>query len=148
MIDENQYDNANECFKDADFEYLPNLFATQNCDLKRFKYLQTKFKNVAVVKINNEIERYRIGSMDENAILGEDYILIQKNLKYNRWLGQTWFTPDNIPHVCIYSLAEKGKRKAIIKNFRFFDGCIYVKLCRTFNGMVLWITLKFKQFKK
>ena len=51
MIDENQYDNANECFKDADFEYLPNLFATQNCNLKRFKYLQTKFKNVAVVKI-------------------------------------------------------------------------------------------------
>lgn len=25
MIDENQYDNANECFKDANFEYLPNL---------------------------------------------------------------------------------------------------------------------------
>ncbi|MBR4486391.1 hypothetical protein IKS57_03410 [bacterium] len=45
-----------------------------------FKYLQKKFENVAVVLINDRFERYRIGSMDENAILGRDYLLIQNNI--------------------------------------------------------------------
>ncbi|MBQ5500981.1 MAG: hypothetical protein IIT81_02065 [Mycoplasmataceae bacterium] len=44
MIDENQYDNANECFKDADFGYLPNLFATQNHNLKDLNIYKQNLK--------------------------------------------------------------------------------------------------------
>ncbi|MBO6073459.1 hypothetical protein J6P59_07770 [bacterium] len=73
---------VNEVFTYFKFEYLPDQIATQECKLKRFEYLQTKFENVAVVVINDYHERYRVGSMDENAILGKDYLLFERNPRY------------------------------------------------------------------
>ena len=42
----------------------------------------SKFENVAIVYIDKNTTTFRIGSMNEDAILGKDYILIQKNINY------------------------------------------------------------------
>lgn len=146
------YSNANDCFKDAGFAYLPDCSATNNCNLKRFKYLQTKFKNVSVVLVNDDVERYRIGSMDENAILGKDYVLIEKNLKYSPWFGYIWNSilngTTNLGNPCWYGLVEKGNKKSLINNYKTFNNYIYTKLFRTFKGMSFWTSKKFPQFNK
>ena len=139
------YSNANDCFKDAGFAYLQDLAATKNCDLKRFKYLQTKFENVAVVLVNDDIERYRIGSMDENATLGKDYVIIEKNLNYNPWFGLVWnmfISQATIPNSCWYALLEKGNRKSLM-SFKSFNHSIYSKIFKTFKWMTIWVSKKF-----
>ncbi|MBQ5492822.1 MAG: hypothetical protein IIT78_02995, partial [Mycoplasmataceae bacterium] len=100
--------------------------------------------------------------MDKNAILGKDYILIQKNISY-KWIGMyntsfllwqnglKWLHKTNgskIFHlVCWYSLAEKNCRKFIIRTIKTFKGNIYTKVFWSFDGMVSWILRNFKQFK-
>lgn len=76
-------DNINEYFNKKGFAYLPDLIVTKECQSKIFKYLTKKFKNVTVILINEKIEKYRIGSISEDAIFGKDYIIFEKNLNYN-----------------------------------------------------------------
>ena len=155
--------DANECFRNQNFKYLPDTALTEECKLNSFKYLKLKFENVAIVHIDKNTTTFRIGSMDENAILGKDYILIQKNISY-KWIGiyntsfllwqngLKWLHKTNgskIFHlVCWYSLAEKNCRKSIIRTIKTFKGNIYTKVFWRFDGMISWILRNFKQFKK
>ena len=113
-------DNANECFENDNFKYLADEVLTQGCKLDSLKYLKSKFKNVSIVYLDKNTTTFRIGSTDKNAILGKDYILIQKNFGY-KWIsfyskrfflyqeGLKWLHKTNgakIFHlVCWYSLA-------------------------------------------
>ena len=118
--------NANLAFEEAKFQYLPDLVATKEYNSKSFKYLQKKFENVAVVLINEEFERYRIGSMDKDAILGKDYLIVQNNIiNYNFWgLLLHWYH-NKISFECYYSLVQEGARKSIM-TFKQIKDNVYV----------------------
>lgn len=147
--------NANECFERANFDYLPNLLATEQCKLDDFKYLKTKFKNVAVVKEDYNSVTYRIGNMNNDAILGKDYIILQKNnnvvSKINLLVIPYYIIKTNlnglVPFVCWYSLVEKGTRKSYIRTFKTFNGNIYTKACLSFTTLIYWIENRFKELK-
>ena len=155
--------DANECFRNQNFKYLPDTALTEESQLDSFKYLKLKFENVSIVHIDRNTTTFRIGCMNEDAILGKDYILIQKNISY-KWIGiyntsfllwqngLKWLHKTNgskIFHlVCWYSLAEKNCRKSIIRTIKTFKGNIYTKVFWRFDGMISWILRNFKQFKK
>ena len=155
--------NANQCFQNENFKYLPDNVLTEECKLNSFKYLKLKFENVSIVHIDKNTTTFRIGSMNEDAILGKDYILMQKNINYKligiyNWRFFLRKSGLNLLHktngskmfslICWYSLTEKGSRKSIIRTIKTFKGNIYTKVFWRFDGMVSWILKNFKQFKK
>ena len=143
---------SNECFNHYKFEYLPNPIATQECKSKRFKYLQTKFNNVQVVVINWYHERYRVGSMEENAILGIDYLLFEKNPRYYDPIESFLDRNDVFPQICYFSLNNDETPASRKFFYKVQDFCgwfnILGKIFWTFKGMIFWINKNFPQFNK
>lgn len=148
------FKTADECFIYFKFEYLPDQIATQQCELKRFKYLQTKFENVAVVVINEYHERYRVGSMNKNAILGKDYLLVEKNPRYWNPICSLLDKTDVYPEICYFSLKTISAYNSLKWFYRIADcillgtNNILIKYPWTFKGMVYWINKNFPQFNK
>ena len=143
---------VNEVFTYFKFEYLPDQIATQECKLKRFEYLQTKFENVAVVVINDYHERYRVGSMNKNAILGKDYLLFERNPRYWNPICSFLDKTDIYPQICYFSLATISANNSLKWFHRISSilgtGNILMKYPWTFKGMVYWINKNFPQFNK
>ena len=141
--------DPNKVFLEAKYQYLPNENLTKELsNSKWFKYLQKKFETVSVVWIDDYSERYRIGSLDENAIFGKDFIILERNKNYSAVENAVaWENITTSPAFCLYALVQKGNKKSIIRTIKLFSGNIYMKF-GSFKGMVFWIRLHFKQFKR
>lgn len=144
-------DNANVAFQEVNFKYLPDFNATKECNSASFKYLQKKFENVAVVLINDRFERYRIGSMDENAILGKDYLLIQNNIPNSSIWGFIlgWYS-NWVTCKCWYAIAQKGNRKKTFLSYKEIRDNVYVLeyIYTPFSWACFSIRIHFRHFKK
>ena len=141
--------DATKVFLEAKYQYLPNEVLTKELSTSKwFKYLQKKFETVSVAWIDDYNERYRIGSLNENAIFGKDFIILERNKKYNAIDNTVNYQDATMsPAFCLYALVQKGNRKSIIRTIKLFYGNIYMKF-GSFKGIVFWIRWHFKQFKR
>lgn len=81
------YKIQQELFNKWRINFNVNEKLTQTCNKKFYLKLKEIFNNVFVVEINDIVERYRIGSNNKEAILGKDFVIIERHSQFFLFMG-------------------------------------------------------------
>ena len=115
-------------------------------NLKYYKYLQEKYKNITIILADENTEKYIIGKKLNKEDFLKNYLIVEINLKYyNFWWNYLWIRTWCC--WCMFSLTDIkhiprlwfGIRRSRNNYYKFF---------RTIKGMTHWIRKHFPQFNK
>lgn len=116
-------------------------------NLKYYKYLQKKYKDVTIILANDNLEKYRIGKKLNDKDFLKNYIIVELNLKYYNYWWQT-LRIRTWGYICMFSLLDTQPKPKWSFKLKYFGNNNYFKFFRTLKGMTSWISKTFPQFNR